>query len=219
VAPDFVKENTASQILNFYSDCNRRYAETGDAKTFLQEMATMTSGQANAHAFVTLCIDQCDTMSIKDALQWDSGGNSFVYSLNGQQYALIHNRYADQILSDLDYQGTPYVRPDWDQRYNVYAISPENESQMMRAIESFNNAITSGNSPRMSAIMMDNGSIGVEVDTSINKQFFDMCYERGIAIQTLETNIDIHELHAKELEFGWSRTNSGLENHEFEWSR
>jgi hypothetical protein len=218
-APEFVKENSADQIFSFYDNCNRRYSETNDAKMYLQEMTTMTQGNVGFNAFVTLCMDDPSEWKLYQSLRMDPNGNSFVYNLNGQQYTLLHAEYADQVMADLDSHGIGYTRPDWDQRYNVYAVHPAHTSQMISVIDSFNELSTNKNSPHMSMIKINDDMIGVEVDTTLTRQFLDICAAHDIAIGTMEINVDINELTSKEQDFGWQHQDVGDSHEGFEFIR
>jgi hypothetical protein len=208
VAPSFVKETSVGEVLNFYSDCAQRYSQTGDFKTYLQEAMTMTRGDEQSHAFVTLKVTPENKAWIENAIEYcDMGGMSAIYKVGDRNYALIHGDYAEDVLRYLDEHGTQYVRPDWDKRYDVYAVHQSDINAMFDAIEQIDaNKYHGPNTPEMVMITFEDGQYGVAVDTSLNREFQTMCQDLGLHVSLENVNILEQDLFAPKQEMDFQFT-------------
>lgn len=199
--PDYVKEDP-SKIFTFYSDCVQRYNMTGDYKTYLQEAALMTQGDGRSNAFVTIDINNADRTMVEDVLSRDPAKASFVYKHAGCLFAMIHNDYAGQALTMLDRDGVNYVRPEWDFRYNLYQIAPQDVNNAIFFVENYNNSLTSGNSincPLMQMTYLADGNMAIQVDTSLNRQFEELCQAHGVRVAELAINMSQFELGQQDI--------------------
>ena len=184
--PDFVKERDWQSILCFYADCEKRYAETGDYKAYIQETATMTQVDGRSNAYVTLVLNDAKTIRAIDFASFaDDNNMTFTYSINGQTYAMLHNGYADHVLKDLEEKGydTNELRPNWDKRFNVYVVDAQDIDQVMTMVTQYNEQRCYSNAmPELTYFQFDTGELAIKVDTALNMRFEQECQMYNIHI-------------------------------------
>lgn len=197
ICPDFVRERDADSILGFYSACAQRYNETGDYKRYLQEAATMTMTDGRSNAYMTIELKDGYENQIASITSRDPQGLSFVYDIGGSSYALIHNDYVHQFVDNMVQNGlnSEYFRPDWDKRFNVYTVHPNDINKAVGMINAYNEGhdIQNG-APAMSCYYLDNGSLAIQVDTTINRDFVEQCIEMDIRVRDEQINRSEFEL-------------------------
>jgi hypothetical protein len=155
----------------------------------------MTMADSHSSAFITLEFNQEDREDIESALKQDYNGASFVYKNGNQSYMLVHNESAEYVLRELNNRGVNYVRPEWDQRYNLYTIHPSDVNSLSDAVEQFNEARTHYNgSAMMQIVEYQDGGFGIQVDTSLQKSFVEICQGLDIRVQEELINMTEYEM-------------------------
>lgn len=179
VKPDFVREASAEQILNFYSDSAQRYNATGDAKTYLQEMVTLTQGNGKDSPWVTLLVQPGQENYADSILKnTDRSGHSFQFQLGEQTYFMVNADQAPNVLNELQRCGVAYDRPDWDKHYNLYQMDSPEMAEQIAGMMKCNMDIDGV--PTIEAVEVDGIGPCIKVDTTMNKEFEDFCNSRNI---------------------------------------
>ena len=193
VKPDFVQENSPQEILNFYADSGRRYQETGDAKTYIQELATLTAGNGRDNPWITVVVEK-SMQGLVNSMIEKSGRNpgSFAFRVGDETYTLIKADESARILNALTNAGIRYERPEWDERYNVYAFeNPDVASQVADVMQQNCNA---AGMPSVECVDIPGYGTGIMVDTTLNAKFMDICRDNQLAIADIGLNLPKQEI-------------------------
>lgn len=193
VKPDFVQENSPQEILNFYADSGRRYQETGDAKTYIQELATLTAGNGRDNPWITVVVEK-SMQGLVNSMIEKSGRNpgSFAFRVGDETYTLIKADESARILNAFTNAGIRYERPEWDERYNVYAFeNPDVASQVADVMQQSCNA---AGMPSVECVDIPGYGTGIMVDTTLNAKFMDICRDNQLAIADIGLNLPKQEI-------------------------
>lgn len=213
ICPDFVSERYTGQILGFYSDCIQRYNETGDYKRYLQETATMTATDGRSNAYMILELKDGYGRQLQKAVDMDPQGMSYVYEINGQSYAMIHNTYVNQCVNNMvQMELNPnYFRPDWDRRFNVYAVHPDDVNHAIQMVDEYNfGRDTVNGAPELSCMYLEDGTIGIKVDTCLNRDFESQCISHSIRIRDEQINHSEFGLNQQASQQYWQSSGGSL---------
>lgn len=206
--PDFVSEMYPQEILGFYSDCARRYQETGDFKRYLQEAATMTKSDGRSNSYMTLEVIPGYEKQLQSVVSRDPQSMSIIYNCGGKSYALVHNDYASQAVDVMRQMGlrADYFRPEWDKRFDIYQIHPNDINKSVAMVNAYNVGRDLENgAPEMSYMYLDDGSFAIKVDTTLNRDFCEQCIENQIRVADFQINRSEMELNQQVAEQYWER--------------
>lgn len=149
VCPDSVPFNK-NDILNFYSQSEQKFAQTGDYRAFLQERETMAFCNGYDYAYMALKVNPQDIGKIQSALSRNDTQTSLSFitshqisdgrggtvnetllmvhksalsaSFNYQNGEHAFNSFHSPLLQDIANQGINLERPEWDYRGAAFIV-------------------------------------------------------------------------------------------------
>lgn len=185
--PDFVQSDYES-VLNFYSNSEQRFNETGDYRAYMQERHTMAQCDGQHYAYMSFKINpnqMKDIQAILNANDPNKNKLSFLtaHEVNGNmEYLLVLHKsdittnyvYHDQngqaqhaftsphsrLLQDLQSMNISLERPEWDRREGAVII-PNQSKELIEGL-----CARSGNLEAYVGIT-ENGTVFVQGDMMI----------------------------------------------------
>ena len=158
--PSFITFNK-NDVLNFYSQSEQKFAQTGDYRAFLQERETMAFCDGYNYAYATFKINQQDIGKVQAALSRNDtntslsfvtshdvsdgrGGTQKEYLLMTHKSAMTaeftyqngqhaFNSFNSPLLQDLVNQGVNLERPEWDYRGDAFIV-PNNSTPQLEEL-------------------------------------------------------------------------------------
>lgn len=186
-APYFLGTPSVDSILNFYDNCIKKCAKTGDFKTFTQEYYTMAECDGKSHSY--MCVDipanqkAYANLALNDAKN-NTYGLSFVCQQpNGEIKVMIHKSDIPQAFYGLANAGVDAQRPDWDVRYTYHEIAPGEKQKALLLAKQLNEKY---NMRAVSVVEIKPNRFALKCDTVFNKDALDLCVERNIPIKDYE---------------------------------
>lgn len=160
VCPDSISFNK-NDILNFYSQSEQKFAQTGDYRAFLQERETMAFCDGQNYAYASFKFDPKDIGHIQSALRAHDvntslsfvtshevsngmGGTTTEYLLMVHKSAMTagfnynngehaFNSFHSPLLQDITNRGVNLERPEWDYRGAAFIV-PNNSTPQLEEL-------------------------------------------------------------------------------------
>ena len=184
--PQFSIDDSPKGILYFYSEIEKKFQETKDRKTFMQEYYTMSHCDGKSHAYMMFEINPNDAKLVSQLLGPNVDPNSMCTVVQGvagdnKTYLMMHQSALQNtgylMQSVMQSGGHEFKRPVWDVQINKFEI-PAYQVQLAQSIAQAM-ANTYGQSFAGLSQTKD-GQYVIKCDSSLSNVFFDYCKANGL---------------------------------------
>lgn len=185
--PQFGIDDSPKGILYFYSEAEKRFQQTGDRKTYMQEYYTMAKSDGKNHAFMMFEINPNDAKLVSQLLGPNVDPQSMSTVVQGiagdnKTYLMLHQSAVQNIgyiANEVAARGGHAItRPAWDIQINKFEI-PYAQAQLAQSIAQQMTSYYGNDAVKLT--QTQDGKFVFKCDSAITNVFFDYCQSNRLA--------------------------------------